>query len=116
MNQLRAKLQQIAKDKIIKSQRKPKNNTVKKSKSNAKSKNCNRKTKKTDDNARTNNREVFFPEVPIGYFGYVRPREARLATQKEQQLTKDFLEDLEKLKQEKENIQKMKITCINKTK
>lgn len=94
MNQLRYRIQQIAKEKIIKSQ----SNTVHKKKINNKTKS---NKKQVIDPPREN--KVFFPKVPIGFFGYSRPREARLATQKEREQTKQFLIDLEKLN--KKNIQ-----------
>lgn len=94
MNQLRYRIQQIAKARIIKSQIK---NTVHKTKKN--------KSKSNKEQIVDPPREqkVFFPKVPVGFFGYSRPREARLATQKEREQTKQFLLDLEKLN--KKNIQ-----------
>lgn len=38
---------------------------------------------------------VFFTPIPAGHFGYSRPHEARLLTEKEQKLLKEFCEDIE---------------------
>lgn len=61
---LREKLQQIAKNKILKTQ---KSTVTKKSKSRAGKKEKSIKEKKT---------EIFFPQIPIGFFKYKRPAEA----------------------------------------
>lgn len=94
MDQLRAKLQRIARDKIIKSQRKPTINTVikQKKKQIANIKNC-----KNNEKPRNENNKIFFPKIAPGHFGYNRPKEARLATRKEREETKKFLEELNEL-------------------
>lgn len=99
MNQtsLRTKLQQIAKNKINKSQQKEKiiKNKVRVAK--------NRTNKRTNVAKSTNNKVnpfkiTFFPEIPVGFFGYSRPAEARLQSEKVRELTERFKNQLNKKK------------------
>lgn len=98
MDQLRKKLQQIAREKILRSQTK---NTATKPKRTGNS----NKTKKTVQKQKRENNEhkIFFPKVPNGYFGYSRPREARIATDKEREQTQQFLNELNKLNEKTKN-------------
>lgn len=98
MNQLKAQQIQLAKEKINRSQRRQ---TVIKSKPGAKSGNNENKLKpranKSIKKSRTNNPsridKTFFPEIPVGHFGYSRPREARLATKREREVANKFIEE-----------------------
>lgn len=81
---LKEKLQQIAKSKILKSQQSV---TVKKVKTP-------RVAKKAIKSVASQRQLTYFPEVPVGFFGYSRPAEARPPTEKVRELTKKFKDNL----------------------
>lgn len=87
---LKEKLQQIARNKILKSQ---KNVSVEKV-----SKPRVAKTKKTIKSVASQKQLTYFPEIPVGFFGYSRPAEARPPTEKVRELTKTFTNTLKNKK------------------
>lgn len=108
---LKERLQQIAKNKLRKTQISPtnvrKNNTrtAKKSIKNEKTEKVEIASRKTKNNNR---------EIPDGNFGYSRPAEARPPSETVRELTKRFQEQLIK---KNKNIKKIRISmCDLKTK
>lgn len=103
MDQIREKLIKIAREKILKTQ------VTVKSRAN--------KQKKIRSTSRVIKREtsevIFFPKVPVGFFGYTRPREARLPTEKEQQMKAKFLDELNELNSKKRDQSKNSIREIH---
>lgn len=81
---LKERLQQIAKNKIANSQKSPTTVKVKKT----------RVAKKVEKTQTVNSDQklTYFPEVPVGHFGYSRPAEARPPTEKVRELTKKLHE------------------------
>lgn len=75
---LKEKLQQIAKNKILKSQ---KSTVTKKSKSRA---------GKNTNVTKNKNAATYFPQVPIGFFKYTRPTEAAQKNQTLHELAENF--------------------------
>lgn len=103
MDKIRENLIKIAKEKIAKSQ----NRTIESRAKTLKTQNRTVKSRAKKQNSPSRaikhkeTEKIYFPHEPIGYFGVTRPREARLATKNEQELTQKFLNDLENLKRTK---------------
>lgn len=77
---LREKLQKIAKEKILKSQKITVTNKISKSRAGLEQKITKVAEQKT----------TYFPQVPIGYFGYTRPAEAKQQSKKIIKLATNF--------------------------
>lgn len=98
MDKLRTTMRQLAREKIIKSQQSAK----------SKSKSKSTKSKKSDKSksSKTQTTKTFFPEIPTGYFGYSRPHESRLPTEREKKIIEKFKTELRELKEKKNFILK----------
>lgn len=93
---LKERLQQIAKEKIKKTQ--TSTTSVRKNSIHvAKTTTKNEKIKKVEKIA-SEKSASFFPEIPVGFFGYSRPSEARYPSEKVRELTKKFQNKLSQQK------------------
>lgn len=81
---LKEKLQQIAKNKILKSQHSATVVKIKKTR-------VAKKVQK-DHGVKSDKQLAYFPEVPIGFFGYNRPAEARPPSELVRELAKKLQE------------------------